>query len=183
MTASAHDVAASIRRRLPGVGNVKLHKLMYFAQGHHLAWFSVSLFEERIEAWEHGPVVADVWQDEHHDNPPESFNELDNGRLNTIGYVLSRYGHNTGHDLETLTHNEGPWREAYHRATGGRDRHTIGIDAMRTFFLDVHATDNDEDEIQFDPADIARFLVGAGKREMLPSKPDTRESLLARLRA
>ena len=37
---------------------------------------------------------------------------LADGVLNTIGYVLSRYGALTGQDLENLTHSEGPWRLA-----------------------------------------------------------------------
>lgn len=36
--ASARDVALEIERRLPGVGEVKLHKLLYYVQGYHLAW-------------------------------------------------------------------------------------------------------------------------------------------------
>ncbi len=38
MTAlSAHDVAAQVRQRVPGVGTKKLHKLLYYCQGHHMA--------------------------------------------------------------------------------------------------------------------------------------------------
>ncbi|MGQ0776145.1 MAG: hypothetical protein ACT4NY_17255 [Pseudonocardiales bacterium] len=39
MTLSAHDVAAVLRDRLPGLGAKKLHKLLYYCQGHHLATF------------------------------------------------------------------------------------------------------------------------------------------------
>ena len=114
--------------------------------------------------------------------PPEHLGELDNDQLNTIGYVLSRYGTNTGHDLETITHNEGPWREAYTRESGGRDRHYIHLADMREFFLTVVAADDAEDEIHIGPAALATFLEGPLGRENRPSRPDTRESLLARLR-
>lgn len=36
--ASARDVALAIERRLPGIGEAKLHKLLYYVQGYHLAW-------------------------------------------------------------------------------------------------------------------------------------------------
>ena len=40
---------------------MKLHKLLYYCQGWHLAWYGVALFPERIVAWKHGPVVPDVY--------------------------------------------------------------------------------------------------------------------------
>jgi len=181
MPASAHDVAAAIRRRLPGVALLKLHKLLYFCQGHHLAWFGEPLFVESLQAWNHGPVVAEVWLAEHYNEPPEVVNDLDNGQLNTVGYVISRYGTNTGHDLEIFTHHEGPWEEAYRRESGDRDRHTIFVDSLRAFFLEVHATDHAEDEFEPDPEALAAFLAGAHERREQPAAPDTRESLLARL--
>ncbi len=54
----ARDVAAAIRRRLPAVGARKLHKLLYYAQGHHLAAFGQQLFVQSISAWDMGPVVG-----------------------------------------------------------------------------------------------------------------------------
>src|SRR5664280_2278327 len=37
---------------------------------------------------------------------------LDEAVLNTVGYVVSRYGALTGSDLERLTHSEDPWIDA-----------------------------------------------------------------------
>ena len=181
MTASAHDVAAAIRQRLPGVGTLKLHKLLYFCQGHHLAFANVPLFEEPIEAWDHGPVVADLWRAEKHDLVHAEVAALDNSELNTIGYVVSRYGNNTGRDLETLTHNEGPWREAFRWKKLGRSARISDVE-IRRFFLDVEQADAKDDPTPFDPADVKRLLDGALQRELRPATPDTRESLLARLR-
>jgi len=47
MSASAHDVAAALRDRLPGLPTKKLHKLLYFCQGHHLAVKGEPLFRRR----------------------------------------------------------------------------------------------------------------------------------------
>jgi uncharacterized phage-associated protein len=44
-----------------GVSNLKLQKLVYYAQGFFLAIFDRPLFEDRIEAWTHGPVVPALY--------------------------------------------------------------------------------------------------------------------------
>jgi uncharacterized phage-associated protein len=56
--ASAADVAAEFRRRLPDITDRQLHCLLYFAQGHHLAMFDEPLFRESIIAGPDGPVVV-----------------------------------------------------------------------------------------------------------------------------
>ncbi|MFI1194159.1 Panacea domain-containing protein [Micromonospora sp. NPDC020750] len=119
--ASAHDIAAELRRRLPGLGTKKLHKLLYYCQGHHLATFDRPLFAETISAWDMGPVVGVLWRQEKDGDIPAASDRLGEAELNTIGYVISRYGNLTGNDLERLTHNETPWQLAdSSRSPGGR---------------------------------------------------------------
>lgn len=113
MSVSAHDVAAELRRRFgfkPGV--VKVHKLLYYAQGWHLTWAGEPLFRERIEAWANGPVVADLWHDEKRNRPRPASRELAGAQLATIDYVVERYGRDTAKDLIRRTHDEAPWRDA-----------------------------------------------------------------------
>lgn len=113
MSYSAHDVAAELRRRLPGLGTKKLHKLLYYCQGHHLAAAGAPLFDESIGAWDMGPVVDTLWAAEKRGGVSRTAPaSLDEAALNTVGFVLSRYGALTGDDLETKTHAEPPWRLA-----------------------------------------------------------------------
>src|SRR4051812_46071325 len=43
---------------------LKLQKLVYYAQGYHLRDNKgQSLFPEKILAWDHGPVVHQLWED------------------------------------------------------------------------------------------------------------------------
>ena len=42
--------------------NMKIQKMLYYAQGFHLALFNIPLFEDKIEAWRLGPVIPDVYQ-------------------------------------------------------------------------------------------------------------------------
>lgn len=44
-----------------GITHLKLQKLLYYAQGISLGMYSKPLFEENIEAWQHGPVIKEVY--------------------------------------------------------------------------------------------------------------------------
>lgn len=57
MTASVHDVAAAIHRRLPGLPQGHLHKLLYYCQGHSLALAGRPMFANRIVAAADGPRI------------------------------------------------------------------------------------------------------------------------------
>jgi uncharacterized phage-associated protein len=115
MTVSAHDVATELRLRLPDARAVKIHKLLYYCQGWHLAWTGKPLFAESVEAWANGPVVKDLWADEKHGRkkPPPAV--LPSDGLSVIGYVVGRYGQLTAKQLIQLTHSEAPWRDATER--------------------------------------------------------------------
>lgn len=179
MTASAHDVAAALRERLPGLGKKQLHKLLYYCQGHHLAGVGGAIFSENLYAWKMGPVVASLWRDERDQAPRPDPHTLGEAELNTIGYVISRYGGLSGNDLERLTHSEAPWLTADRRRSGGgSDR--IEHDWLREFFLTDARLDPDAGDLLPDPDVVTAWLAGA----TLPATSgtlDTRESLLARL--
>ena len=44
------------------ISNLKLQKLLYYAQGVTLALTGKPLFSDPIEAWQHGPVVPSVYR-------------------------------------------------------------------------------------------------------------------------
>lgn len=41
--------------------NLKLQKLLYYVQGKYIAQNDAPIFEDKVEAWKYGPVVADVY--------------------------------------------------------------------------------------------------------------------------
>lgn len=179
MPVSAHAIAAALRQRQPGIGIKKLHKLLYYAQGHHLATFGHPLFRESISAWDMGPVVGQLWGAEKYGAPIEEPPLLAEAELNTVGYVLSRYGNLSATDLENLTHCEDPWQRANHgRPSGGKAR--IEPEWMREFF--ANQVDGD-DEPQPDPADLARMLEGIEQRRAEPARPDSAQDIRAWLAA
>jgi uncharacterized phage-associated protein len=175
---SAQDVAAELRQRRPDLGTMKLHKLLYYCQGHHLATFGRPLFPETISAWDMGPVVGTLWRQEKENGAASSDVDLDEGVLNTIGYVLSRYGALTGNDLKHLTHSETPWLQANVRrapATSVR----IDRDAIEDYFR-RHDVDDDE-SIPLDADEVARWLEGSDLRTAELAPMDSIEDIRARL--
>ncbi len=45
------------------ISNLKVQKLLYYAQGGYLAFHDEPLFPEAIKAWAHGPVVPQVYHE------------------------------------------------------------------------------------------------------------------------
>jgi uncharacterized phage-associated protein len=180
MTLSAHDVAAVLRDRLPGVPTKKLHKLLYYCQGHHLAAFDEPMFVETISAWDMGPVVGSLWHAEKTGEAPAQRVELNEAQLNTVGYVVSRYGALTGQDLENLTHSEPPWRTADSRR---RPQESVRIESewIKDYFRTAGSADEAEDEVLLDSVAVTRWLQGAESRRAEPATPDSPELVRARL--
>ncbi|HSV65240.1 MAG TPA: type II toxin-antitoxin system antitoxin SocA domain-containing protein [Mycobacteriales bacterium] len=180
MVLSAHDVAAELRRRMPGLPTVKLHKLLYYCQGHHLADLSEPLFAETITAWDMGPVVGELWRAEKDGETPPPAKPLDEGALNTIGYVMSRYGALTGNDLKHLTHAEMPWLRANKQRQPGR-RVRIEAEWLADYFRFEDTDPDDPTEIRLPPHVVSELLRDATHQPVGSGRPDTREELLARL--
>ncbi len=178
VTPSVHAVAAELRARQPGMGVVKLHKLLYLGQGHHLAVFDRLLFAEAVSAWDNGPVVGELWYREKRGlGAPSSSAALGEAELNTIGYVMSRYGALTGRDLIHLTHSEDPWR----RADVDREPRTsrpIPPEWIREYFLG----DPGDDDIVLDAVEIRAWLADAGPRRDTAGPRDDPDQVAARIR-
>lgn len=181
MPVSARDVAAALRERHPGLGKKQLHKLLYFAQGHHLATFGRPLFTDAIHAWNMGPVVPGLWKEDKEGDPwadDTIAGTLGEAELNTVGYVLSRYGNLSGKDLEDLSHSQDPWKDANaRRLPDGSVR--IEQDAIRDFF--TAADDISDDGIRLDSDEVRAWLADAEERARDPLKPDDLDVLYAKL--
>ncbi len=182
MAGSAYDVAAALRERLPGLRTKRLHKLLYYCQGHHLATFGEPLFHERISAWDMGPVVGELWKGERADDVPPEPAGLGEAELNTVGYVVSRYGRLTGRELEILTHGESPWQRADRdRLPGTSSR--IPLDWLEEHFTAAAVADAEEDPVVLDSTVVTELLAGARERLARPARPDDVNDLRARLAA
>jgi uncharacterized phage-associated protein len=152
--ASVHDVAAFILAELGQMGTMKLQKLVYYSQAWSIVWDGQPLFPERIEAWDRGPVVRELYNE--HARMPiiERVSRGEPARLSddqraSIRAVLAFYGKRDEWWLSELTHREPPWLEA--RARGSRNP-AITTVALRNFFSTYNAPSRSI------PASIARGL-------------------------
>lgn len=103
------------------ISNLKLQKLVYYAQGFSLALLGEPLFEEEIEAWMHGPVVPDLYR-KYRDHgaagipAPAGFDpseHFDKQQLALLREVNEMYGQFSAWKLRNLTHEEDPWIDNY----------------------------------------------------------------------
>lgn len=98
--------------------HLKLQKLLYYAQGCYLAMKDKPLFNENILAWEHGPVVNEVYQEykDNRSNPivfdePYDTKKVDNETQAILKEVFDVFGQYSAWRLREMTHEEAPWKE------------------------------------------------------------------------
>ncbi len=175
---SVHAVAAALIARRPRLGKLALHKLLYFCQGHHLANLGQPLFSETISAWDRGPVVGEVWFAQDRGARLSALPELGEAELNTIGYVLSRYGALSGQDLMHLTHSEDPWRLADANRRPGTSK-PIEQSWIRQYFL---ADSDEQEDLLLDTAQVEEWLSDAASRRDVEGPHDDPAAIAERIR-
>lgn len=99
------------------ITHLKLQKLLYYAQAWSLVLLKKPMFKEEIQAWMHGPVVPEVYEEyskygykeipqpNECPNITREFEEVLEDVVETYGIYQAKY-------LEALTHSERPWIEA-----------------------------------------------------------------------
>jgi uncharacterized phage-associated protein len=103
------------------ISNLKLQKLLYYAQGVYLAAFGEPLFGDELEAWPHGPVVPTVYHrykrfnDQAIPRPQKLDDRMFPDRVRKIlDFIRDEYSQFSAWRLRTMTHEEKPWLEAFH---------------------------------------------------------------------
>ena len=131
-TVGAIDVANELIRVAhengKSISNMKLQKLLYLAQGIHLALENgAPLFEDTIEAWKYGPVVPSVYHKfkiyfagKIPANHPFSTENviLDSNQKQLVTSIVKSYGDLSAISLSNFTHlPESPWSSVYNDTT------------------------------------------------------------------
>ena len=102
--------------------NLRINKLMYFAQGWHLQRFGNPLFNEDIKAWKYGPVVESIYRKYHsygrniitECTPGFNASAITTDDLQLLIDVYSRYRSYSISRLVEKSHGDNtPWAKVY----------------------------------------------------------------------
>ncbi|MBC2180181.1 DUF4065 domain-containing protein [Listeria booriae] len=111
---------------------LKLQKLMYFAQRQSLALTGEPLFENEIQGWVHGPVVTELRHFLEEGYTPyqnEAISETDKYILDN---VVNTYGKFEAWSLRDMSHAETSWKKSREGLADNQyGSNTIAIDDIR----------------------------------------------------
>lgn len=123
------------------LSNLKLQKLLYYAQGHYLGITGQPLFDDDLQAWAHGPVVPAVYRSfKSAGSGPIDPDEVLTDDFNWDEYadvqqhlmkVWNTYGAIAAWSLRNRTHREAPWVTTFDSSERNA---VIGKDKLRAFF-------------------------------------------------
>ena len=99
--------------------NMKVQKLLYYAQSLHLALYNEPLFEAEIQAWRYGPVCPPAYkfysEFEAKQLPipqQESLLQLPSEKKELLEEIWEYFGGYHAYGLSDMTHVEFPWKKA-----------------------------------------------------------------------
>lgn len=137
---SVHDVAKYLLEEHGPMESMKLQKLVFYANAYSCAWESQVMFPETVEAWKHGPVVRELFNQHqgqvlvHADDLPMGKSAaLDEVDKEIVESVWDALGNLSGYQLRTRTHQESPWIDAYVESDRYH-RRPISFSAMRDYY-------------------------------------------------
>lgn len=102
------------------ITNLKLQKLCYYAQGFNLAIKGERLFDSDIEAWQHGPVIPELYhkykemgKTELYPDDNFDINKIPEDTKDLLNEVYDVYGQFSAWRLRDMTHAEEPWKSTF----------------------------------------------------------------------
>ncbi len=126
------------------ITNLKLQKLVYYAQAWFLANHKKPLFKGDFQAWVRGPVLPELYQTykERGSTPipaditmQEIEKQLDPEVIAFLKEVAQAYMPSGAYELELMTHQEDPWIEARgNLAPDAKCNVVISINTMRSYY-------------------------------------------------
>ncbi|WP_312637385.1 type II toxin-antitoxin system antitoxin SocA domain-containing protein [Oscillibacter sp.] len=120
------------------ISNLKIQKLLYYAQGTFLAINDRPLFKDDIVAWKHGPVVESVYREYAYNgsngivfDEDFDFNSFAKEENELLTQVYDVFGQYSAWKLRNMTHEETPWIETQQSCV-------IAKDAITDYFKRVY---------------------------------------------
>lgn len=123
------------------ISNLKLQKLVYYAQGLHLAEEGAPLFDEIIAAWTYGPVVLQLYDKYKKYKalgiPADKLfdpNCIDSDTKEFLDEVYTVFGQFSALRLKDLTHSDKCWKDA--QPTNGLITHKAMRETLKKYIED-----------------------------------------------
>ena len=121
------------------ITNLKMQKLLYYAQAWYLVNYSLPLFSDPIMAWKFGPIVESTYhhfkrfrylpiQFANREKIEEKIPEREKKYLDEFYHVYIRY---SASDLTQMSHNEAPWKNT-------AQSKTIPVDTIMRFYKEQY---------------------------------------------
>lgn len=121
------------------VSNMKLQKLLYYLYSKFFAQTGKSLFINKFEAWPHGPVYPEVYEEYKHfgnrniedfKKPKIKFSLADR---QIVEKILNEYVTKSALDLRNQSHEELPWKRAISRMKKDDENQILDADILKQF--------------------------------------------------
>jgi uncharacterized phage-associated protein len=139
---AARDIANYLLSRADAedndISNMKLQKLCYYAQAYCTSMRGAPLFGESLYAWDHGPVVEQLYHEykKHGRDPIPVVTDFDESKIDepdriALNDIFDHFNQFSAWHLRGMTHEEPPWADAYKRGVQGSE---ISVGAMVDFF-------------------------------------------------
>lgn len=114
---------------------MRLQKLLYYAQGWHLAYKDAPMFDESIEAWPWGPVIPTIYHQFKQygragiEGKDVGDFDLSESEKRFVGNVWDTYKGFSAIRLSEMTHKEPPWK-----AHNEQPNKTIPVEEIKQCF-------------------------------------------------
>jgi len=143
-----------LKKFLDGIDYIKLFKILYFAQQHHLVIYGKPIFNDTFQALKHGPVPSfsyrcfkNLEKGELINDDVKSFtnsldinkesklifgleepdlDELSKANIRSLDYIIEKYKNFSSNELSELSHDEA-WAKALKRAKKNSEDNRIFI--------------------------------------------------------
>lgn len=119
--------------------NLKLQKLLYYAQVWHLAVYKKPLFNDKIEAWAFGPVIRDIYRVYKNccflpiKRASDNKKVLSKQQAAFLNKIYETFMPFTASQLTHMTQLEEPWLKAYRKDKIA----VISQESMKSFYSEM----------------------------------------------
>ena len=120
------------KKNAKAMDEMKMHKLMYFAQRESLIRHNMALFYGVFYGWKYGPVLKEVRTAYKQGDFSHEFDEVSEETKDLLQFILERYGSLSSWKLSSLSHGEFSWKKARQGLESGEDGNVeLLLDAMK----------------------------------------------------